>query len=82
MVKLVLMAIFVVRFIALLVGVWQVIGLLSALNWLAAPTQVTAGMWLMLGVKTVVLLACIALLFGLARVAARLRGRVSATAPA
>ena len=75
MIKLLLAMIFVVRFLALLIGAWQILGLLTALSWLAAPTQVTAGMWFMMGIKGVVLIVCIALLFGLARVAAGLRSR-------
>ena len=75
MIKLSLVAIFLVRFLALLVGAWQVMGLLGALTWLAPTAQVTAGMWFALGIKGAVLLVCVALLFGLARVAARLRVR-------
>ena len=77
MVKVLLALIFIVRFIALLVGAWQVMGMLSALSWLTAPAQVTAGMWFMLGIKGAVLLVCLALLFGLARVAAKLRSQGS-----
>lgn len=82
MTKLLLAVIFVVRFLALLIGAWQILGFLTALGWLAAPSQVTAGMWFMLGIKGVVFLVCIALLFGLARVAARLRSRSNEAAAA
>lgn len=81
--KVVLAAIFVVRVIVALVAVWQVVGLLPTLTWLAAPSQVTPGMWFIVALKVIILALCLLGFFGLKRVAAKLRGRTETqSAPA
>ena len=53
-----------------IVGVWQVITLSPAL---AFSGGMTPGMWMFLGIKLSVLLLCLLALFGLSRLARRLR---------
>lgn len=76
--KAVLAVIYAARVVAALVGVWQVIGLLPVFTWLAAPAQVTPGMWFVVVLKLVILMFCVLVFYGLKRVAAKVRSRSEA----
>jgi len=73
--KIALVLILILRVVAALVAVWQVIGLLPVLTWFTAIDQVTPGIWVMAIIKVVILLVCILGFFGLKRLAKRLHPR-------
>ncbi len=53
--EIVLVLILIIRVVAALVAVWQVIGLLPVLTWFTAINQVTPGMWVMVIIKIIIM---------------------------
>lgn len=64
--------IWVVRAIFLVIAVWQILGLLPVFSWLSNPAGVTAGMWMVVIVKLVVMLVCFGVYRGLGKLIERI----------
>lgn len=70
-------AIQTVRFLSLLIAIWQLVGFLPMFTWLDNVEAVTANMWAMVAIKSVILVVGLGLFFGLRSVASRLKQRES-----
>jgi hypothetical protein len=55
-----------------ILGIWQVIGLLPVATWLSAPERITSGMWIVLITKLVILGVSILAFKGLRALARKL----------
>jgi len=64
--------IWVVRIFFLLIAVWQILGLLPVLSWFSNLAGVTAGMWMAVIVKLVIMFVCIGVFWALGKLIKRL----------
>src|SRR5438094_851501 len=62
--KAVLAAVFAARVVALVVGIWQIIGLLTVLL-MPSAYHWGPGTWMVVAIKLLILLVCFAIFFGL-----------------
>ncbi len=53
---------------------WQILFMLPALSWLAAPTVVPVGSWFLLGIKAIAAAVALLIAWGLGRLYYRLGG--------
>lgn len=65
-------AVIVIRALAVVVGLWQGLGLLPVFTYFSAPGAVPPGVWVAVAVKTVILLACIGVFIAFGKVRAKL----------
>lgn len=72
-------SLFTVRIFALLVAIWQVIGILPIIAWPSSPEPITSGMWFIVGLKALALAVCIAVFLGSGRAIARLKKKSPAS---
>lgn len=72
-------SLFTVRILALLVAIWQVIGILPIIAWPSSPEPITSGMWFIVGLKALALAVCIAVFLGSGRAIARLKKKSPAS---
>lgn len=60
-------AIWLLRIVALLVVIWQIVGLAPVITWQLNPDAVTAGMQAMVGIKVGILILGIAVFWALGK---------------
>ena len=77
-----LMLMKLIRVVAGVVGAWQLVGLFPALTWVAAPSQVTPWMWVLVIVKACVLFVCVLVYIGIKRAEGRIGASPAAASQA
>ena len=73
--KVIIALLSVVRIVALLVAIWQVVGLLPALSYFSNFESVSGGILVVVGIKVLALIVGLLIFFGLGRVNQRIRAK-------